>query len=212
MKISSRIVVGLTGFTLSMITLMPSAWSESSPKDRDDKTEASTSPVVVPVEVFNVETIVFQVIEKSSEVVTFPAGKATLSTEEAGKLTAFVANMKALAPVERFTVATWSDKEYPAKGKSLGKADIKLAKYRNEAIKVSLDAAGAKDVEYFTMTARPNWFQRYLSTETAELKGSAKTKFLTNEAMERMGEKLRARGGPSKSVIVAVFEKNHVSH
>lgn len=135
-----------------------------------------------------------------------------MSTEEAGKLKAFVENMKTQAPVEKFVIATWSDKDYPEKGKYLGSADIKLAEDRNTAIKAILDAAGVKDVEYFTMSTRPNWFQRYLSTTSAELKDGAGTDFLSNSAMERVGEKLRARGGPSKSVIVAVFENNRVAH
>ncbi len=212
MQVFNKFAVGLTSFTLSMIMLMPSAWSQSSPKEGESKTEAGPVLAVVPVEIFNFETFVFEVIEKKSEVVTFPTGQATLSTEDADKLKTFVVNMKALAPVEKFVVATWSDKDYPGKGKSLGSADVKLAKNRNTAIKASLDAAGAKDVEYFAMTVQPNWFQRYLSTQTAELKGSAKTKFLASEATQRLGDKLRARGGPSKSVIVAVFEKNHVAH
>ena len=167
MRVGHKKAAAVTSLTLSMMLVSQAARSESTPKISNGNPEVGTSSVVVPIEVFTLETVVLQVIEKSSAVITFPIGQSTLSSEEATKLKSFVADMKAQASVEKFVIATWSDKDYPAKGKSLGDADIKIAKNRNESIKSSLDAAGVKNVEYFTMTTQPNWFQRYLSTKTA---------------------------------------------
>lgn len=152
---------------------------------------------------------VYQILDKDFIKVSFAEGSAELSNGSLTALADFAKTTRGVAKIDRFIVASWSDKNYPTKGE-VSKGQKKLAELRAEHIKGALSAAGAEKVDTFEMTKQPNWIQRAFSTETAEINNQGMDLTANERLMKEIGKQLHDKGGPSTAVIVAKF-KNEVS-
>lgn len=168
---------------------------------------AYSEAVVEKAEIRIVEHI-YQIFDKDMVKVTFDENSASLSDTSMTALADFVKATKDESKVERYLVAAWADKDFPAKGE-LSKAQRKLADTRADHIKKALGAAGATKIDTFEMTKQPNWIQRAFSTETAEIKDKGLSATYNQKLLKEVGQRLRDKGGPRTAIIVAKF-KNEV--
>lgn len=169
------------------------------------------SQTVVETGEMRIEDRVYQILDKDMLKVTFEKSSEVLSDSALTSLADFVKATKDESRVERYLVATWADKDYPAKGE-LTEHERKLALGRSARIKHALEAAGATKVDTFEMTKHPNWIQRAFSTETAEIKGKGLSVTQREKLLKQIGKRLRDHGGPGTAVIVAKFKNEVVSH
>ncbi len=151
----------------------------------------------------------YQAIAKDVLTIKFDENSDTLSDSSLTALSNFVKETGSVAKVDRYLVAAWADKDYPAKGK-LSSGQRKLASNRADHIKKALEASGAANVDTFEMTQGPNWIQRALSTETAEIKGKGLSASENQKHLKETGQRFRNHGGPRTAVIIAKF-KNEMS-
>lgn len=200
--------------------ILPAWAAQAETNDKTNAKEAETTtgtsgedtPTIVEEAKGKIRVDIFEVIEKNSDAVTYDQGKSDLTDAEKKDLQAFVSKMQAQAPVEKFVVAAWADADYPASGEELPKEARKLADERAKKVESALKEAGAEKVDAYEMTKRPNWFQKAFATESAEVKGGARQDMWTDDVMMKVGETLRAKGGPGKTVVVARFKGAVAAH
>jgi hypothetical protein len=154
---------------------------------------------------------IYQILDQDMVKITFDEGSSTLSNSSMTAIADFVKATKDESKVERYLVASWSDKEFPTKGE-LSSSQRKLAASRAERIKSSLSAAGAAKIDTFEMTKQPNWIQRAFSTETAEIKNKGMSATHDEKLLKEIGQRLRNNGGPHTAVIIAKFKNEVLSH
>lgn len=160
-----------------------------------------------------VETKVYQLLDKNMTTIKFANRSDTLSEAEITRLRAFAKASKDEANLDQIVVAAWSDKEYPAaRDENLEKSDRDLADKRAEAVKKVLKDAGAKDVDTYSFAEHPSWLSRIFNTEQAKLKGSGKVKDSEDRVIASLGKQLRAKGGPGSTVVILKHKDEVVSH
>lgn len=152
---------------------------------------------------------VYQILDKDLIKISFKEGSAELTNESLTALADFTKATRNESKIDRYIVASWSDRNYPIRGE-VSKDQRKLAELRADHIKGALAGAGAANVDTFEMTKRPNWIQRAFSTETAEIKDKGINLTANQRLLKEIGKRLRDEGGPSTAVVVAKF-KNEVS-
>lgn len=143
---------------------------------------------------------------KTSEI-TFDKGQAALTESAKSEIRQIVEETKASGQkIDELKVAVWSDREYPteAQAKNVPKADIELAKKREQAIKNYVKKDLSLDVETFNMTERPNALQRFMSTETSDVKKTLEARG-SAPASDETGM-FDHKGKASKAVIMVFTE------
>lgn len=153
----------------------------------------------------------YQILDKDLLKVSFEEGKATVSNASLTSIADFVKATNAESKVDRYLVAAWADKDFPAKGE-LSKAQRELAASRADHVKKALEAAGASKIDTFEMTKQPNWIQRAFGTETAAIKDKGPSVTASEKLLKEIGQRLRDSGGPRSVVVVAKFENEVLSH
>jgi hypothetical protein len=152
----------------------------------------------------DVKTTFLDLINKDSVNVGFKEGTSAVSKDERSDLKATVDAVRKDTKIARVIVAAWSDKEYPAgKEEALKASDKKLASDRASNVKAVLSELGVSNVETYTMTEKPNWFEKEFNTDDAKVKGAGKVKDSDDQVTTEIGRLLREKGGP-KSVVVLV--------
>lgn len=109
----------------------------------------------------------------TSSEITFEKGQSNLSEAAKQEIRNVVEKSKASGKkIDEVKAAVWSDREYPTQGQAsnVPKADIDLAKKREKAIKDFIAKDLDLDVETFNMSERPNALQKFMGTETADVK------------------------------------------
>jgi hypothetical protein len=151
----------------------------------------------------------YKVIHGDLVTISFKEGSAALSDESMKAISDFAKNAKGQSTVDSYIVASWADRDYPAKGElSIGQRQ--LADSRSTNIKRALSASTSETIDTFQMTKQPNWIQRVFSTDAAELKGQDVDSKKNPSLMKDIGKRLQDSGGPRTAVIVAKF-RNEVS-
>jgi hypothetical protein len=136
-------------------------------------------------------------------VIKFGPGSARITEDDKAALRSAVREVLQKHLVEHVTVAAWSDKALPAKGK-LNETDRGLAEERlnvvNEFLQSDMEIG---DVDTFNMAESANWLARTFHTKDAELK-SIFTRAEDAPVKRSEFRALRSRGGPSSAVVVVV--------
>ena len=110
-------------------------------------------------------------IEDYSLAISFQPGAATLGDLAEERLASFLEDLSGQDDLDVLYVAVWSDQDYPATGKSLGAAQLDLAKSRIEKITAFIKDGGFNpEVEYFNMAARAGFWAGLFGTSDALLK------------------------------------------
>lgn len=135
------------------------------------------------------------------QVLTFPRGKADLSTAQKKEINSLLLN--AAGGIDNIHVAVWSDQAFPKNSKTdLPKASRDLADKRIDAIKTYLNSMHAPGVETYSMAESANWFQRAFNTDAGELKSLFSQQGAPRNVDESQFRIVRAKGGPEKAVIL----------
>jgi hypothetical protein len=200
----SSTTTGGSSTTTANKTTNSAATKGKSGDSSQKNTDQSAGKGSQPTQFVYTETIVFDIIDRSQKI-TFEPGSATLSQEQSTKIRDFVRNMKQAGDVKKFFLAAWANQDYPATG-TLSDDQKNVAQLRADTVEQAMKQANAGEVESFLMIERPNWFQRLFVTEGAEIKGTTQTGMFTDEEVVRLGERLRAKGGPNTAVMGAIFE------
>lgn len=103
--------------------------------------------------------------------VEFKPGQDGLSKTAKNQIQRALADARKMGTIKNVEVAVWSDKEYPAIGKSLPKDQVKLAAKRAKNLQLLIDKTEpSSDVNTFNMAKQPNSFQRWVNSRDAEVK------------------------------------------
>lgn len=176
----------------------------------DDQSKAEKK---VGQAVDSTKTTFFDMIDKDSVTVSFSKGQASLSDSEKSNLKTALAAAKRDVKVDRILVAAWSDSDLPRSSEvKLSKEANDLAESRGDAIENYLDSLDAGDVEIFNMAEHANWFERMFKTDEAQIKKSMKGFAIDDQSEKTLAERLSAKGGPSKAVVLIITENSYLSH
>jgi hypothetical protein len=167
---------------------------------------AAHAQAVVKTGEVTVKQSVYQILDKDLTKVSFSEGSTELIKESLAELADFAKVTRNEAQVDRYIVASWSDKNYPTKGE-VSEGQRKLAERRSAHVKDALRAAGAENVDTFEMTKHPNWIQRVFSTDAAVIKNEGMNVTADERLLKEIGTRLRDKGGPRTTVIIAKFKR-----
>lgn len=164
--------------------------------------QAETSSAVQKV-----KNTYYEILDKDTSTLSFDKNQSGISESQRSDLKALVNKAMQDSNVEKFIVAAWSDKEYPAaKSVELGKGDKKLAEARKDNAAKVLKELGANDVDAYSMAKNPSWISKVFQTDESRLKGEVKEKNKDKDSddllVEKTGEQLRKLGGPGKIVVI----------
>lgn len=160
----------------------------------------------------DINTKSIQLIDKDSVTVNFAPGSSDVTPQEKDKLRNLIESAKKEAPTDRFIVAAWSDKEFPAEGAELSKEDRDLAKRRGSAVKEALQDLRVGSIDTYSMATHPSWISRTFGRNDASIKTGGGRTTEKNEVATQIGQKLRSEGGPGTAVVVVRFENQGTSH
>jgi len=159
------------------------------------------------------QTKIYELLDKDITTVKFNRDSAVLSDSEKSSLRSLVEAAKANKNIDRFIVAAWSDREYPAsKDQKLSKTERDLAKNRMDTIQAFLKDVGAKDVDTYSFAEHPSWLARVFNTEQAQIKGAGKVKDEEERIVADIGKRLRDKGGPGTGVVVVKTKEEAAAH
>ncbi|MCX6116515.1 MAG: hypothetical protein NT027_03165 [Proteobacteria bacterium] len=145
----------------------------------------------------------YEMLGKETAVVNFAEGSSAISETERLNLSAVVSAVRVNSTISKAIVASWADKNYPtAKGQRLSKAERRLADARNESIKTALTNIGVQTIDSHTMAEQPNWISKVFNSEDSMIKGEGKITDPNDLFSAQVGNLLRERGGPGKSVVI----------
>ncbi|MDQ3230858.1 MAG: hypothetical protein M3Q07_03475 [Pseudobdellovibrionaceae bacterium] len=169
---------------------------KSSARDTD---QAQETPIVVT----QVWTVYLDRLEKEAVTVTFPKGSSELSADDQARLRELVPAWQKDKDIDKVIVAAWSDLQYPKQQSTrLPESARDLAEKRADRIEDFVEKLGVADVDTFSMAEKPNWFQKVLHTDAAQIKGEAKDMKVDSLNEDRIHRILDSKGGPSKAVII----------
>lgn len=138
--------------------------------------------------------------------IRFERGQSALSETAKREIRNVVEKQNASGKkVDELKVAVWSDREYPTQAQqgTIAKSDVELAKKREQAIKDYVKKDLALDVETFNMSERPNALQKFMGTDTAEVKKALGGRGSTASAD---GVNMQEGNKASKAVIMVFTE------
>jgi len=202
MKLTHQLLV----FGLSLGLSAAQAYSQGdnsktkTTEQKQDNKAAGGAPVVVVTEVW---TVYLDRMEKEAVTVTFPKGSSELSASDQARLRELVPAWQKDKEIDKVIVAAWSDQPYPAQeGVRLPEAARDLAEKRADRVEDFIEKLGVSDVDTFSMAEKPNWFQKVLATDAAQIKGAARDKQIDSLNEDRIKKIIDNKGGPSKAVII----------
>ncbi len=139
--------------------------------------------------------------------ISFELQKANLTDESKGTLDNLIKEAKNSGKIDEVQIAVWSDNPVPAEGKELSKSDRNLANARKKNLTSYLKKGlGVADVDTFNMAERANWLSRSFDSDEAQLKSEITAG--TDKPMSKEAFKIfRAKGEPSKAVVLVIMEK-----
>jgi outer membrane protein OmpA-like peptidoglycan-associated protein len=140
--------------------------------------------------------------EKETTLVTeidFKPDDFNLTPEARKKISSLL--KKADHGIEKVTLITWADKEYPSKTKKkLSDEQKELAEKRNDQLKNFIQATvKLVKIEAYSMAQRPNIFKRVLSSDEARIKESLVAAGIPLSNGEGVG-----KAKASKSIILII--------
>lgn len=191
---------GEPGKSTSTIQKADSSTNQGNTATEKTQTDQTQQPAIVVAEVW---TIHLDRMEKEAVTISFSKGSADLSTNDQARLRELVPAWQKDKGIDKVIVAAWSDQPYPAQESvRLPETERDLAEKRADRIEDFVEKLGVKDVDTYSMAEKPNWFQKALATDAAQIKGAASDKQIDSLNEERIKRILDSKGGPSKAVII----------
>jgi hypothetical protein len=137
----------------------------SGPNSSSYPASGATSPV--PAEVLAASGLDRNVVVT----VDFESGQDSLPSSAVQKIEKALVDAKAMGTVKSVEVAAWSDQQYPLKGKSLSKNQIKLADRRARVVEnIVRSVEKQSEISRYNMAKQPNAFQRWIYTRDVDVK------------------------------------------
>jgi hypothetical protein len=160
----------------------------------------------------SIEANTFKLLDKEALTVHFAEGKADLAETDRLALRALADKVKGDRDFDHFVVASWSDQEFPEKGKTLPPEQRKLADERVRAVKGALMRPGAGQIQTYSFAEHPSWLGKVFNSENAKVKQEAGAVSTSKDlTAAELGRELHEKGGPRSAVIILV-NKSAISH
>lgn len=138
--------------------------------------------------------------------VSFSANQTALTESEKAELSKLITEAKKKGEIKEVKLLVWPDREYPAPGRELSTADVKVVKARiGEIEKYLKDLLYVSSVESYNMAERPNTMEKMFNTSDAKMKKQAEA---TGAAPSTAGETgIFGWKGQASKAVAMVFIK-----